>query len=479
MEIMNTSRKLTAVLVTASLCVVSLVSQGHASTNLGGQFLGQSGYYNYSPEGSWDSSTNIESYTWCGDYSQRLGDQILQERINTYTGAVVTPESSAVVEGPAGTWDDDLVCNPSNEIKGNFSPFGDGVIYSYAMYFVGCRATGANQIGAAFSKDGVTWKQYANPVVPYSGPGYGAGQPSVMIQNGIVTLMYEQTSADGTSTDHWMATSVDGVNFLNAQKITYAGVNMAATSEGTWGAMAYSPSTGLYYALFNETFRDPATTGGVAERGQPGVILYSTPDPINGSWTEKNTIDTNLTGAEANFIGGFHRNPDGTLPSGTIELFVSTSLPLPAWDATSTQAANSGAFNNWLIWWHNWTAGAPWRTFERYYSATAGRHEVTTGYVAGVFAAEGSEGKIAEAPTGDANVPLYGCKAGTKDYFVSPQAGCEGQYKLGLDGYVYATAGTGRTAIYRCYAGSGDHFVSWDSKCEGQVTEGLLGYTQN
>jgi hypothetical protein len=84
-------------------------------------------------------------------------------------------------------------------------------------------------------------------------------------------------------------------------------------------------------------------------------------------------------------------------------------------------------------------------------------------------------GDLYEAPTGAATVPMYACKQGTQDWFVSLDPGCEGQLYVGLEGYGYARAGTGEVALYRCYSGV-DHFVSTDPKCEGDTTESLLGY---
>jgi hypothetical protein len=104
-------------------------------------------------------------------------------------------------------------------------------------------------------------------------------------------------------------------------------------------------------------------------------------------------------------------------------------------------------------------------------------HRVTTQPVTSDWAAEGPMGLM--LPTGGENRrPIYGCLAGSADYFLSLDSGCEGQRSLGLEGHAYATPPTSEqtVAVYRCLRPGIDHFTSHDSRCEGQRTEALLGY---
>jgi len=104
---------------------------------------------------------------------------------------------------------------------------------------------------------------------------------------------------------------------------------------------------------------------------------------------------------------------------------------------------------------------------------------VTTGWInpAIGFKMEMTLGHLYESPQQGATVPLYGCKRGATDYFVSLDHNCEGARILGKNGYGYAQPVAGRNLVplYRCSTAT-DHFVSRDAKCEGQTTDELLGY---
>lgn len=484
-----------------------------ASTQVGGPFLGMSGYYDYSDSGIRDDGAGLETHWWCGDTPARLGDQILEEQHRISDGVVTIPERQVLAEGPAGAWDSLMTCNPS-VVRGDFAdPFGDGANYSYAMYYVGIAdlQTG-NSIGAAFSNDGTAWRKYPSPVLAFPDPGhgyYGYAQPNATVVDGRVELLFEDSDAPAavapgpvpagaravarrspvrhaTGADpapavstHWYAlANPDGVTFASPAYITSAGLPSPTPS---WGGAAYDAADGRWYAAFNQDDRPAATTGGVVENGQPGVTLYATASLDTGVWTQLDTLDTVTTGSEANFLAGLLRNPDGTLASAFlpgVQVDLSQSFPRPAYNASGAALGDSGAFNDWQISWNRWQPGQPWRALQRVVSGTW-THEVTTGWWdTGVYRLEGSLGKLAEAPTGPASVPLYGCKAGAADYFVSPDAGCEGQYKAGLEGYAYPAPAADRSPLYRCVSGVG-HFVSTDPRCEGQSTEGLLGYAQN
>jgi len=160
-----------------------------------------------------------------------------------------------------------------------------------------------------------------------------------------------------------------------------------------------------------------------------------------------------------------------------IQLYTSVSYPQPDWRASPADAGLSARIETWILLPMEYVPGADSLALDRYYNGTI--HEVTTGWTgtdAG-FHLEGTLGHIYANALQGATVPLYGCKGGETDYFVSLDAACEGQRVLGTEGYAYSASSSApnRVPLYRCFSGH-DHFVSTDPKCEGATTEQLLGY---
>jgi hypothetical protein len=493
---------LAAALVAASLAGGASGSSA-ANVTVGLPVVGDPGYYDYTPTVI-QNGTTIDLW-WCGDLPSHIGDTILHAQYSTAGGtASVTEPEQAVFQEPADAtaWDHTYVCNP-DVVAGKFAnPLGNGVTYSYAMYFVGTNNAAAlgsqASIGVAFSNDGLSWSPYPTSVITYnpSVPGanpqdYGYAQPNAYNPGGgsAVTLLYQNGLVGNESNS--VVTSADGVHFSAPQPITSAGLPSAPPGVGEpkvpgWGGVAYDEENGLWYGTFDYqppylTGRTDAETAHVGERGAPGVTLFSTDNLISGAWKQLTTIDTNLTGYEENFLAGLLRQPDGALSDETlpqIELFVSVSNPRPAVTASPAQAAESAVTTNWDIVWSLYNpAASPLRRLDRYYSDSLKVHEVTTGWVdRSAFHDEGPLGTLYEAPTGDATVPWYSCKAGGSNWFVSLDPRCEGQLYIGLEGYGFAHPGDSELPLYRCQT-STDHFVSTNPNCEGgATTEGLLGY---
>lgn len=490
----------------------------HASTQIGGPFLGATGFYDYSDSGIRDTAAGTETHWWCGDLPGHTTDTILRQQYRLTDWSVTSPEQQVLAEGPPGAWDSAYTCNPS-VVQGAFvNPFGDGVTYGYAMYYVGTTSGADNSIGAAFSNDGIGWRKYPAPVLQFTDTGhgyYGYGQPNATIVNGRVQLLFEDWDAPATPPPspvrtwtptapagrsrvahvqgqspvaavgtHWYAAgNLDGVTFASPALISAAGLPASLTG---WGAAAYDPQDQRWYATFNQAFRDASTTGGVTERGQLGVTLYATDSLDTGVWTELDTIDTVTTGSEANFISGLLRDPNGNLSSAflpSVRLDVSQSWPRPAYNAYGAQLGNSGGFNQWQIAWHQWSPGQPWRTLQRVDYA-GGHHEVTTGWWDNtVYHLENVNlGKLAEAPTGTATQPVFLCKAAATDYVDTLRGDCNGWYQSGLLGYLSPSPGPGLIPIYSCISSAG-HFVSPQASCEGVTVDplepaGLLGYSR-
>jgi len=447
-----------------------------------GAVAGRDQLYDYSP--TVIQSGSLQQIWWCGagvnptDVTQ-FSDTIQYQSINLTTGVRVGP--FPVLAETQGAWDSNFVCNPK-VIMGQFSnPLGDGESFTYAMYYVALGATENNFIGVAFSNDGLSWKKYPRPIIaPETSDGYGVGQPALYNTDhrAGIRMFYEDTSF---GEHHVEATSNDAVHFTIVGTLTRNGLD---PDSQTWGDMAYDPQTAYWYAVYNCAFRDPSTTGGVVERGQYGVKLYRIPDAslLTGAtpWELLTPVDTNLTGYESNFIPGFVRDLYGNIISGPgIQMFNSISDPPPPWNASPTDAGMSGSIGNWNISPFTWTPGNSSLPFKRYFNQSV--HEVTTGWVDpnGGFSLQMSLGHLYQSPQQGATVPLYGCKNGSLDYFVSLDSGCEGARILGIDGYAYPApvAGLSLVALYRCTTGH-DHFVSTDPKCEGQTAEELLGYAR-
>ena len=452
-----------------------------------GAVVGRGGGYDYSP--SVLQSGSIQQFWWCGQdlnptNMDQISDAILYESIDLSTGVRYGPVT--VLGETQNTWDSAYTCNPK-VIRGSFdNTLGDGQTYTYAMYYVGTSSGGVdNSIGVAFSGDGITWKKYPKPVIlttTTSPTGYGVGQPTVYNTDGKagIWMCYE----DNTPTIHHVeATSTDGIHFTVRGTLTTAGLD-PNNPEASWGDMAYDATTGYWYAVFNLPLRNPATNGGITERGQYGIELYRIPNTslLSGAtpWQQLMTVDTNLTGYEANFIAGLLRNPYGNVnvgPYPTIEMYTSISNPQPKWNASPSAAGWSGRTETWDVGLVAWKPDNPLLALNRYFNRTI--HEVTTGWIdpKGGFYLESTLGHLYESPQQGATVPFYGCKDGSKDYFVSLNSACEGKRILGTDGYGYSqpVAGLNLVALYRCYTGH-DHFVSKDQNCEGQSPGELLGY---
>jgi hypothetical protein len=455
------------------------------SSQLPPGFVGRLGRYDYSP--SVIQTGDVRQIWWCGvavnpQNPSQDTDSIQYESLNTMTKTGTGPRT-VMAETP-GTWNAALLCNPK-VIGGIFpNPLGDGQTYQYAMYFVATADFATNNIGVAFSNDGINWLKYPDPVIRTTAPApnYGVGQPSLYNsdQHAGIWMIYEDRSP---TVHHVEATSTDGVHFTVQGTVTMAGLNPDDPSP-TLGDMAYDPTTSYWYAIYDLPLRDTATTGGIREQGQLGVALYKIPNAalLTGStpWQELHTFDTNMTGFESNFIGALVHDQYGNINIGrypTIDLYASVSDPAPSWDASPAEAGKSGDPGTWDLAPFSWSPGNPLLTLNSYYNGVS--HLATTGWVDpfGGFGPGTLLGHLYESPQQGATIPFYSCKAGSKDYFVSLDSGCGGQLILGKNGYGYAApvATLNLVAIYRCHTDK-DHFVSTNPKCDGYVTDQLLGY---
>jgi hypothetical protein len=453
-----------------------------------GAFLGRAGVYDYSPTAI--QIGNLQQFWWCGEahnpnLPSQATDTILYATIDTSTQATSVPV--VVLAETPGAWDSAFTCNPK-VIGGVFNnPLGDGVTYSYAMYYVATSSPAgiANSIGVAFSNDGLHWKKYPKPVIlTPTQQFYGVGQPAVYNsdhKSGI--WMFYEDDSNGITNKHFETTSTDGIHFTLQGELTTNGVE-ANLPNASWGDMAYDSAAGYWYALFNMALRNPSTTGNVLERGPMGVALYriSNGSLLTGTtpWQPLKTFDTNLTGHEVNFIAGFLRDQYGDVnvgPYPTLQIYTSMSNPRPPWNASPQAAGLSADPSTWDIGSVQWVPDTQVMALNRYNSQTA--REVTTGWIdpAGGFTLETVLGHVYESPQQGATLALYGCKSGMTGYFVSTDGTCGGALLLGVNGYVYPApqAGLGLVALYSCSTTLAP-FVSNGANCEGNGAGTLLGY---
>lgn len=454
-----------------------------------GAVVGRPYLYDYSSSVIQDGT--VRKFWWCGQgqnpvVSSQFTDTILYESIDSATGQQVGPK--VVLAETPNAWDSAYTCNP-HVVLGTFTnPLGDGVTYTYALYYVGTSETEYtnNSIGVAFSNDGISWKKYPSPAIPaHSSSGSGPAQPVAFNVDGkqAITVFYEDDSQPLGPNHHTEAVSSDGVHFTDVGPLTTAGLTIAP-SLASWGDMALS-SDGFWYATFNLPGRDISSTGGVRELTSPGIELYRIPqdDLLAGEvgWQQLKVVDTNSTGYEAVFLADFLSDGHGNLyddGSGTVQMFPAFSNLALSWNQGAASSALAAGPNQWDIGQISWSpTGSPFYDLKRYYNGQA--HLVTTGWVDphGGFVLEKTLGKIYQYPQNGATIALNACKTGTTDTFLSLDQGCEGQRVNGIDGYIFAKPvnGGATVPIYRCYTGT-DHFVSTDPACEGSRTELLLGF---
>lgn len=466
--------------------VLGLSSCGAPSGTPAGAVVGRAGRYDYSP--SIIQTGNQLQIWWCGQgrnpqKSSQDSDSILYATIDTTTGRKTDPV--IVLAETPGTWDTVFTCNP-RVIRGSFAnPLGDGQTYTYAMYYVATAAPAGvdNSIGVAFSNDGIAWNKYKEPVILSDSPlDYGVGQPAVYNVDGKsnLILLYEDSN---TSIEHIMATSTDGIHFSVQGTLTRNGLDPSNPSP-PWGDIGYDPTTRYWYAAFDLPLRDPATTGG-QENGQYGIQMYRIPDSslLSGAtpWQLLKTFDTNSTGYEANFLAGLLKDQYGSLDVGPypkIQLYPSIANPPTKWDSDAKGLGRAGSLIQWDIGSFAWSPDEAKRTLTRYQNSDS--YDTTSGYIDphSHFIADTILGHLYEAPQNATTVPFFNCKANPKDYFVSLDPTCGGNYVVGLQGYGYAkpVPANSTVAVYSCSSARHGHFVSKDAQCEGNGSGTLLGY---
>ncbi len=269
--------------------------------------------YDYAP--SIIREGDLEQYWWCGagraPESQRNSDVTYHRVMDLASNTWITP-TRAVLWPTPGTWDQVHICDPA-VVRGQFVNPDDGDTYTYALYYTATEdEPGNNDIGVAFSNDGIHWVKFGgNPIVSpqVSGTGtYGAGQPAVVNydrQSGIY-MFHTDTSVAGNRI--YVRRSSDGIHFGAPTRIP-----MLEKSESMANSdFGYDPSSGFYYAALG-------LPGRPGDRDTYRFGLYVIPASGllkgTGAWTEIGIVDTNLTGWYLNHSPGIRRDRYGEVHS--------------------------------------------------------------------------------------------------------------------------------------------------------------------
>ncbi|GAA0570422.1 hypothetical protein HPO96_33315 [Kribbella sandramycini] len=154
--------------------------------------------------------------------------------------------------------------------------------------------------------------------------------------------------------------------------------------------------------------------------------------------------------------------------------------------------------NEFYVYYLQWnTMNQDWTTAQmmrRLVSCTGG---IEQGLTALVRSDNGSRHRVTTAPVTErgfyptrtwmlesgskpGTVPVYSCRSGAQDQFVSTNADCEGTSFLQTLGWIYAAPPSAPSvALYRCHVpGLDDHYLSTDTGCENSkaINESRVGY---
>ncbi|UIN38391.1 hypothetical protein [Methylobacterium oryzae] len=424
--------------------------------------------YNYAP--SIINTGGTTDVWWCG---QGATDVIYHR---TATGAGFGPIQQVLF--PRQAWNSAYTCDPS-VIRGNFTNPQDGQHYTHIMYYSGANNLPGNnnQLGLAYSNDGINWVDWQGdsilkPIGDASN-NYGLGQPSTFNADGQSSLFVFTTDtsvpADPNFAQIFVRHTPNGVNFEAPVRLPARATD--GTSIGPNSDFGYDYNTGDVYMMSSlpgrncnaEPCKDKVNNPD-RETYQMGLYKMPISQVLSGQpfqWTPLGQLNTDQTGFYLNHSPGFNRDPSGNITPffPNIQIFFAGGDPSPT---------------TWKLTFSILNKDDPFAPLVRYYNGQV--HKVTSGYAGPGFNAEFQLGRGLVAATA-ATHKLYSCFTGA-DYFLSNDAGCEGQQHLGVTAEVFNNQEANTHAIYRCWAGN-HHFASNDPGCEGTTTEGPLGYIYN
>lgn len=262
--------------------------------------------YDYAPSVMVDGSTT-KMWWLCGEHDPSTGFVLDTVCYATKTtGAWSTPTVVLRSDKTNYPWEGDFLGDPS-VVKGSYA--ADGNSYTYALYYGAADVSGqGNDIGVAFSNDGVSWHKYSgNPVVsdPQALYDYGTGLPSAYSTGGAnVTLAYFDHRRNGQT---FVRTSTDAKSFAatTPYRLPFSGTELFAD-------IAYSQSESRWYlATKNQV---GSGYDGTSHSDSESYIFRSNGSSITTQeWALVGRVDTALTGYRMNHNAGWFRNTSGDL----------------------------------------------------------------------------------------------------------------------------------------------------------------------
>lgn len=305
------------------IAVLTILVCSSARADQAGRLLPASGpdNYNYVPSVMMGTD-NVQKVWWCGGPT----DTIFYMAIDLSTGQYVTPPTAVLREGPPGTWDSVFVCDPSVTRGYWANPVGNGVNYSYAMYYTGTDDPyGHNGVGVAFSNDGINWDKFPFPLYrnsPTNPDSYGVGEQSVLSASGGSEIWLFVVNAEHQPQTLELYHSNDGLHLDFQSTLSTAGLipNGSGVAIFNEPDFAFDDNTGNLYCVTNRTDNEAI------------IDVYRIPwgQKETGTWQYLSSLGPgtsfNPTGQNVNADAGLLRNEFGRngpfLP--TVESFFAT-----------------------------------------------------------------------------------------------------------------------------------------------------------
>ena|GEM_PF-1700078 len=277
--------------------LASLPALSHGASLSTGELLFDQAGWDYSPSSLIDMDGKQKVW-WCG---QSNGHDVVKYRERyprgTWSAARIVLQSDRFTNPKYPLpWEGIHTCDPS-VVRGEWNL--GGTSYGYAMYYTTERpgSNGIdNRIAVAFSKDGITWLKYGQPVIHDGDPGaYGTGQSIAWSGNAaaMVKTVYTYTDETGTP-NYFYRESTDGVTFGPRRGISKQGLTLNDASGISYAnpAIAFAPRqvNGDYYyymASVCETYNDSPYGPDHREWATArGVCIYRAEgeDAFNGTW---------------------------------------------------------------------------------------------------------------------------------------------------------------------------------------------------
>jgi len=244
-----------------------------------------------------------------------------------------------VLRSTPGNWDSEHMCDP-DVVRGDFEY--NGKDYDWAMFYTGTQDPNQNgtqnQVGLAFSDDLERWTKYPDPVVTYSGQGWGVGQPSAIsmdADNGEVLLMYTSSDPKNDTYGAWIDLSdiSDGTAGISEPwKISADGLKPydgTGTPTIKGADFVYDDDSNEFTVVRPSSFNNEnpdfiSTELEVASIDRDSFLAGS------GSWSSLGRIGTAQTGSDKNFDAGITHDQYGFVENGanlTINYSKAPSVP--------------------------------------------------------------------------------------------------------------------------------------------------------